>query len=219
MVLFWFALSIAVAGQLVVAGQFVADACRGKTGTALAKAVGMAFASYLVLPVAAVLSLRRLSWFVVAAIVLVSSAGAPALLRIVQVHGRPVWPHLRDGLRAAFKPSWRAWATNAVISIGILAAVLKVVSVFEKRFKDIGGTLPAPTQLLIDDCGWLQRSIVALPFALAGLHVFCCWWEGLIRAGARTAAPVGWFRNLVGLGMILYVAAALFALALPVKPF
>ena len=52
-------------------------------------------------------------------------------------------------------------ATVSVIAIGVILLLLvKVIPVFEKMFGDFGGTLPAPTQIVIDLSSFLQASIV-----------------------------------------------------------
>jgi type IV pilus assembly protein PilC len=57
----------------------------------------------------------------------------------------------------------------AVTGIAILVVVVmltKVIPVFEKMFKDFGGTLPAPTQLVINMSHWLQHYVLYLAIGL-----------------------------------------------------
>lgn len=54
-------------------------------------------------------------------------------------------------------------ALVTVAGIGITAILLlKVIPVFEKMFKDFGGTLPGPTQFVIDISNWTQKYILVL---------------------------------------------------------
>ncbi len=56
-----------------------------------------------------------------------------------------------------------------VVAIGCVAILLLFVTpTFEKMFKDMGGALPGPTQLLIDISNWLQDFIVPLIAVLVG---------------------------------------------------
>jgi type IV pilus assembly protein PilC len=56
-----------------------------------------------------------------------------------------------------------------VVAIGCVAILLLFVTpTFEKMFKDMGGALPGPTQLLIDVSNWLQDFIVPLLAVMIG---------------------------------------------------
>lgn len=55
----------------------------------------------------------------------------------------------------------------AVIVVGVL--LIFVTPTFEKMFKDFGGTLPGPTQLIVDLSNWLQDFIGYLIGALAAM--------------------------------------------------
>jgi type IV pilus assembly protein PilC len=49
-------------------------------------------------------------------------------------------------------------ATVSVIAVGVVILLLvKVIPVFEKMFADFGGTLPGPTQMVIDLSDWMQQ--------------------------------------------------------------
>jgi len=53
--------------------------------------------------------------------------------------------------------------TVSVIAIACIVLLLvKVIPVFEKMFADFGGTLPGPTQTVIDISNWLQANIMYL---------------------------------------------------------
>jgi type IV pilus assembly protein PilC len=54
-------------------------------------------------------------------------------------------------------------ATVSVIAIACIVLLLvKVIPVFEKMFADFGGTLPGPTQTVINLSNWLQANIMYL---------------------------------------------------------
>ncbi|HEY3450697.1 MAG TPA: type II secretion system F family protein [Myxococcales bacterium] len=63
------------------------------------------------------------------------------------------------------------YPTIVVIVGGIVFAVLmlKVIPIFEKMFKDFGGTLPGPTQFVIDMSAWMQSNIFYIVGALVGI--------------------------------------------------
>jgi type IV pilus assembly protein PilC len=66
------------------------------------------------------------------------------------------------------------------VAIGVTAVLLIfVIPVFEKMFRDFGGTLPAPTQFVIDLSNGLRANIIPV---IVGITVFVL----LIRATART---------------------------------
>jgi type IV pilus assembly protein PilC len=54
----------------------------------------------------------------------------------------------------------------AILCIAVL--LLFVTPTFEKMFKDMGGTLPGPTQLIIDISQWLQDFIVPMIVVIVG---------------------------------------------------
>lgn len=59
-----------------------------------------------------------------------------------------------------------------IVAIGCVAILLLFVTpTFEKMFKDMGGTLPGPTQLIIDISNWLQDFIVPLVAVIIGAAV------------------------------------------------
>jgi type IV pilus assembly protein PilC len=66
------------------------------------------------------------------------------------------------------------------VAVGVTAVLLIwVIPVFEKMFRDFGGTLPAPTQFVIDLSNGLRANIVPAVVALVVLFV-------LFRAALRT---------------------------------
>ncbi len=78
-----------------------------------------------------------------------------------------------DALRRKVRGALVYPVTILVVAIGVLALLLvKVIPVFEKMFLDFGGTLPGPTQMVIDVSHFLQANIV---YALSGAALlgFC----------------------------------------------
>jgi type IV pilus assembly protein PilC len=68
-----------------------------------------------------------------------------------------------DKLRRKVKGALTYPAAVTVIAIAVVVVMLtKVIPVFEKMFKDFGGTLPAPTQMVIHISHWLQSYILYL---------------------------------------------------------
>jgi type IV pilus assembly protein PilC len=63
------------------------------------------------------------------------------------------------------------------VAIGVTTVLLLFVTpTFEKMFKDFGGSMPAPTQIVIDLSKWLQKYIMYLVVGIAvGLFVFKTW--------------------------------------------
>ena len=54
-------------------------------------------------------------------------------------------------------------STILVVSIGVITLLLvKVIPVFKKMFEEFGGSLPAPTQLVVDMSEFMQRWIVLI---------------------------------------------------------
>jgi len=63
-----------------------------------------------------------------------------------------------------------------IISIlAVIAMLIFIVPVFEKMFKQLGGTLPLPTQVLV----WLSHVMVWLgPVIVVAAIAFAIWWRG-----------------------------------------
>src|SRR5438128_3780981 len=64
-----------------------------------------------------------------------------------------------------------------VVAVGVTVVLLLFVTpTFEKRFKDFGGAMPAPTQIIIDLSKWLQHYILYLIGTIIGLaFAFRAW--------------------------------------------
>ena len=64
-----------------------------------------------------------------------------------------------------------------VVAVGVTVVLLLFVTpTFEKMFKDFGGAMPAPTQIIIDLSRWLQHYILYLAGAIVGMvFAFRAW--------------------------------------------
>jgi len=222
LVLGWYAFAVAFGGHLVLSWEALADTWRVRSPVALGTALGLVLAGYFAagfllsdvfgrVRLAGRLELPNGALFVA----LVLSTGVLAVARIAQVHRRLVWPALREGLRASWRQSRRAWRVNVALTVPVLLAMQFVVPWCERAFKNFGGTLPAPTQMVIDDYNFLASYILLVPFMLAALHILYVWWEGLTRAGARRDPNIRLFRWAVWVVLALYPAFAAGALYLP----
>jgi type IV pilus assembly protein PilC len=56
-----------------------------------------------------------------------------------------------------------------IVAVGVTVVLLLFVTpTFEKMFKDFGGAMPAPTQIVIDLSKWLQHNIIYMIVVLIG---------------------------------------------------
>ena len=64
-----------------------------------------------------------------------------------------------------------------IVAVGVTVVLLLFVTpTFEKMFKDFGGAMPAPTQIIIDLSNWLQHYILYLVGVIIGLvFAFRAW--------------------------------------------
>ena len=93
-----------------------------------------------------------------------------------------------DKLMRQFKGAMVYPITISAIAMGVVILLLvKVIPVFEKMFEDFGGTLPAPTQMVIGLSNWMQDYVV---FCLAGLAV-----AAVLHSQARSRSPVYRYRT------------------------
>jgi type IV pilus assembly protein PilC len=77
-----------------------------------------------------------------------------------------------DALKRKVKGAMVYPATILVVSIGVIALLLvKVIPVFKKMFEEMGGALPAPTQMVVDLSEFMQQWIVVILVGL-GASVF-----------------------------------------------
>lgn len=77
-----------------------------------------------------------------------------------------------DSLRRKVKGAMVYPVTVLVVAIGVLVLLMvKVIPVFEKMFRDFGGTLPGPTQMVINVSHWLQTYLVLILAVTAALVI------------------------------------------------
>jgi type IV pilus assembly protein PilC len=77
-----------------------------------------------------------------------------------------------DSLKRKVRSAMVYPATVMVVAIGVLVLLLvKVIPVFEKMFHDFGGTLPGPTQMVINMSHWMQHNVPFLAVGLAALFI------------------------------------------------
>ncbi|MEN8183277.1 MAG: type II secretion system F family protein [Myxococcota bacterium] len=79
-----------------------------------------------------------------------------------------------DALKRKVKGAMVYPTTVLVVALGVVALLLvKVIPVFEKMFEDFGGTLPGPTQVVVDISHFMQAYLIYLLMAVAlGLVAF-----------------------------------------------
>src|SRR5712692_6593929 len=59
-----------------------------------------------------------------------------------------------------------------IVAVGVTVVLLLFVTpTFEKMFKDFGGAMPAPTQIVIDLSRWLQHNIIYMIVVLIGVVI------------------------------------------------
>ena len=76
----------------------------------------------------------------------------------------------QEKLRKQLKGAMVYPATVCVIALACIVLLLvKVIPVFEQMFADFGGTLPGPTQMVINLSNWLQSYIVYLLAGIVGV--------------------------------------------------
>jgi len=83
-----------------------------------------------------------------------------------------VYMEKADALKRKVKGAMVYPATILVVSIGVITLLLvKVIPVFKKMFEEMGGTLPAPTQMVVDMSEFMQQWIVVILIGM-GATVF-----------------------------------------------
>jgi len=83
-----------------------------------------------------------------------------------------VYMEKADTLKRKVKGAMVYPATILVVSIGVIALLLvKVIPVFKKMFEEMGGALPAPTQMVVDLSEFMQQWIAVILIGL-GATVF-----------------------------------------------
>ena len=77
-----------------------------------------------------------------------------------------------DSLKRKVKSAMVYPVTVMVVAMGVLALLLvKVIPVFEKMFKDFGGELPAPTQMVISLSNWMQHWILLILASIVAVSI------------------------------------------------
>jgi type IV pilus assembly protein PilC len=92
--------------------------------------------------------------------------------------------------------------TILVVSIGVIMLLLvKVIPVFKKMFEEFGGTLPAPTQVVVDMSEFLQKWIVLILAAMVGSVI--AFLQARKRSAAFQLATDGFFLKTPVFGSLL----------------
>jgi type IV pilus assembly protein PilC len=90
-----------------------------------------------------------------------------------------------DKLRRKVKGALTYPAAVTVIAVVVVVVMLtKVIPVFEKMFADFGGTLPAPTQMVIRISHWLQAYILYLAIGVGVAGYALKRWYGTTQGRA-----------------------------------
>jgi type IV pilus assembly protein PilC len=75
-----------------------------------------------------------------------------------------------DSLKRKVKSAMVYPITVLVVAIGVVILLLvKVIPVFEKMFADFGGTLPGPTQTVINLSHWMQHNLIFMLLGAAAI--------------------------------------------------
>jgi type IV pilus assembly protein PilC len=74
-----------------------------------------------------------------------------------------------DALRRKVRGAMVYPATVLVVAVAVVVLMLvKIIPTFEKMFTDFGGTLPGPTQMVIDMSHWMQEWLGVLMVGIVG---------------------------------------------------
>ena len=77
-----------------------------------------------------------------------------------------------DSLKRKVKSAMAYPITVTVVAIAVLVLLLvKVIPVFEKMFADFGGTLPGPTQMVLNLSHWMQAYVIYMIMAVAAVVI------------------------------------------------
>jgi len=88
-----------------------------------------------------------------------------------------------DSLKRKVKSAMVYPITVMTVAIAVLVLLLvKVIPVFEKMFKDFGGQLPGPTQMVINTSHWMQH---AMPMLIVGAIALSVAWGQARRRSPR----------------------------------
>ncbi len=87
-----------------------------------------------------------------------------------------------DALKRKVKGAMVYPASIVVVSIGVITLLLvKVIPVFKKMFEDMGGALPAPTQMVVDLSEFMQEWIVVMLVGLTAVVTGFFWARRRLR--------------------------------------
>jgi type IV pilus assembly protein PilC len=87
-----------------------------------------------------------------------------------------------DALKRKVKGAMVYPASTVVVSIGVITLLLvKVIPVFKKMFEEMGGALPAPTQMVVDISEFMQEWIVVMMVAGAAIVFGFLWARRKLR--------------------------------------
>jgi len=116
-----------------------------------------------------------------------------------------------DALARKVKGAMVYPVTILVVAIGVLSLLLvKVIPVFEKMFKDFGGTLPAPTQMVLNVSHFMQAYILYM--LIGGAGAFYAFFEARRRSATFRFRTDGFFLMVPIFGPLLRkVAVARFS--------
>lgn len=131
-------------------------------------------------------------------------------------------PRLGLGV-ADFRSAWRETATAARwawLWHGALILVLAVGSVWcvpplERAFKDFGGAMPGPTQLLIDLSHDLRGRWLLAPLWIALAYALYRVGGALLRLGRASPAPSAAYATLTNAALVVAIVFFTVAMALP----
>ena len=77
-----------------------------------------------------------------------------------------------EKLKAKVKGAMVYPSVVLIVAIGVTVVLLLFVTpTFEKMFKDFGGAMPAPTQIVIDISKWLQKYIIYMVVVIFGASI------------------------------------------------
>jgi type IV pilus assembly protein PilC len=75
-------------------------------------------------------------------------------------------------------------AVTVIATLVVVVMLTKVIPVFEKMFADFGGTLPAPTRMVINMSHWMQHYILYLAIGVFALGYAMKRWYGTTQGRA-----------------------------------
>jgi type IV pilus assembly protein PilC len=111
-----------------------------------------------------------------------------------------------DSLRRKVKGAMVYPITVLVVAIGVLALLLvKVIPVFERMFEDFGGTLPGPTQAVVDLSHFMQAYIVYM--VVGGVLALVAFFQARNRSPGFRYQTDAVFLKLPVFGALLHASA------------